>query len=93
MSVAHIRREFELTLAFCRWRFRDVGIDMKATQRASKELRRDSYTFWEGAVISVVEERIIGLEAAQARQVCDQALAKWGQNLRTLQPQCARLEG
>jgi len=83
--LALIDRDLELKLAACRWRFQEAEARIGATQEAAKELRRESYTPRERAAISEAEQRIIRLEAAQAKQVCDQALAKWGQNMRLLE--------
>ena len=83
--LALIDRDLELKLAACRWRFHEAEARIGATQEAAKELRRESYTPQERSAISEAEQRIIRLEAAQAKQVCDQALAKWGQNMRRLE--------
>ncbi len=83
--LALIDRDLELKLTACRWRFQEAEVRIGATQEAAKELRRESYTPRERAAISEAEQRIIRMEAAQARQVCDQALAKWGQNMRLLE--------
>jgi S1-C subfamily serine protease len=83
--LALIDRDLEIKLAACRVRFQEAEAKIGATQQAAKELRRESYTPQERAAISATEERIIRSEAGQAKRVCDQALAKWGRNMRMLE--------
>jgi hypothetical protein len=89
---ALIDEDLQIRLAACRQRFHEAEVNIEATQQAGKELRREGYTARERAAIADAENWLIRQEVAKARQVCDQALAKWGQNMRMLEDAQKRSE-
>jgi hypothetical protein len=83
--LALIDRDLEVKLAVCSVKFREVEAKVREMQQTARDLRQEGFTIEERQAIAGAQDRIIHLEAGQARRLCDQALAKWSQNMRMLQ--------
>jgi S1-C subfamily serine protease len=83
--LALIDRDLEVKLAVCSVKFREVEAKIREMQQTARDLRQEGFTLEERQAIAGAQDRIIHLEAGQAKRLCDQALAKWSQNMRMLQ--------
>jgi hypothetical protein len=77
--------ELEARVGACLGRFREAEVRIGATAEAARQLRKDSFSPYERALINETASRIIAMEEWEARRVCDQALAKWAANKRQLE--------